>query len=104
MLRELPELDVRALLSLADLPPLLLSLAVRQPARVLKALSSRDRHQVKGIPSPVDFARGGIERELEDARLPGFLPWSRAFLQHGDNLIRDLLPEVAPGRLRCLAA
>ena len=96
-LRKLPELDVGALLALPYLPPMLLCLTVRQPPRVLETLSSRDRHQMEGIPTPVDLAGGGIKRKLQDTRLPRLLPRSGAFLQHGNNLIGDLLSKVATG-------
>ena len=58
---ELPVLDLRALLALADLPAVLLSLAVCEPSRVGKAFSCCRSHEVECIAAPIAAVRGWIE-------------------------------------------
>ena len=37
-------------------------------------------------------------RELQRAQLPRRLPWGSAFFQHFNDLVGDLLPEIAFGK------
>jgi hypothetical protein len=88
----LPELDLRALLALSDLPALLGSLAVGHPSRVLESASDLRRHQVNRIAAPVRLPRGGVLRN--PGRLPRLLPWRDTFFEHPNDGVGNLLPEV----------
>src|SRR5215471_2347241 len=92
---ELPKFDVCALLTLPNLPAVLLRLAVGQPPRILIAFLQRDRHEVKGIPSAIGPCGVGIEWKFKRFfRVPRFLPRGRALFEHLNDGIGDFLSEI----------
>src|SRR5215469_2261772 len=93
---DFPEFNLSAFLAPANLPALLLSLSVREPARIVVfALNSR-RHQMDCIAAPVWTISGRVHGHSRrtDSRLPGFLPRRHTVFQHLDDAVRDFLPEI----------
>src|SRR5438128_897349 len=101
----LPELNLRALLSLANLPRQRSCLPVRHPAGITVSATEAHRHEVDRVATAVCFACRWIHRYVERGigGIPRFLPRSHPVLKHFDDAIGDLLPEIPSGRLRWLA-
>src|SRR5882762_7989245 len=99
-----PELNLRSFLSLANLPRKPSCLSVRHPAGIPVTATEARRHEVNRVAASVCFACRWIHRHAERSigRIPGFLPRSHAVLEHVDEAIGDLLPEIPSGRLGCL--
>src|SRR5262249_10797230 len=70
-------------------------LFVSEPARILVAVFNSACHEVDRIAATICVFGGGIERHSERARLPGFLLRCDTALEHLNDLVGDLLSEVA---------
>src|SRR5260370_39334712 len=97
VIRELPELDLRAFFAFADLPTLLLRLEIGHPARVFVAPLETYGQQVNRVTAAICLLGGGIVGQFEGClrRVPRFLPRSDALFEHRNNVVGDLLAEVA---------
>src|SRR5260370_30861080 len=97
----LPELNLRSLLSLANLPRQTGCLPVRHPAWIPVPAEKARRHEVNRIATAVCFACRWIYRHVERSisGVPWLLPRGHALFQPVDNCICDPPPGIPSGRL-----